>query len=119
MDGAFFTLACNIGSSELWHLDWNDDSRLYAIIFCVSDQDGGWEGGDFNLPQLGYRIKLDEGDVLFILARRLIHCATTVLKGKRMVFTCFTDRFIVNMLTKYPSYVNLDKLFNMYRYTSR
>ncbi|EIN06951.1 hypothetical protein PUNSTDRAFT_34672, partial [Punctularia strigosozonata HHB-11173 SS5] len=73
MNGAFFTIACAVGSSELWHLDWNDDSRLYAIIFCVSPDEEGWEGGDWNLPQLGYRIRLEQGDLMFVLARRLVH----------------------------------------------
>ncbi|EIN05548.1 hypothetical protein PUNSTDRAFT_137656 [Punctularia strigosozonata HHB-11173 SS5] len=115
MNSAFFTIACAVGSSKLWHLDWNDDSRLYVIISCVSPDEEGWEGGNWNLPQLGYRIRLEQGDLMFVLAWRLVHCASTMLKGRWMVFTCFTDCFIVNMLTKAPSYFDLQRLFNLYR----
>ncbi|EIN03435.1 hypothetical protein PUNSTDRAFT_37406, partial [Punctularia strigosozonata HHB-11173 SS5] len=80
MDGAFFTIACKEGSSELWHLDFVDDGRLYALLFCVGPP-GGWVGGDLDLAQLYARIPLGQGTLVAFLARNLVHRATAVTSG--------------------------------------
>ncbi|EIN09202.1 hypothetical protein PUNSTDRAFT_31691, partial [Punctularia strigosozonata HHB-11173 SS5] len=80
MFGAFFTIACRAGSSEILHLDWNDDPRLWTLMFCVGGPEG-WVGGDFCLPQLGLRIPMREGTLVACLTKRLVHCATAVTQG--------------------------------------
>jgi hypothetical protein len=74
------------GSSEVLHVDWNDNLNGYAIIFGVGD----YTGGEFCIPQLGYRIPLRPGAVLAVRTRLLAHCTHTG-SGRRLIFTCFTD----------------------------
>ncbi|KAF5320039.1 hypothetical protein D9758_018326 [Tetrapyrgos nigripes] len=52
-NGAFLAIAMKEGSSERFHLDWNNDYNLFAWIAPIGED---WEGGDFCVPQLGYRI---------------------------------------------------------------
>ncbi|KAK7439553.1 hypothetical protein VKT23_017481 [Stygiomarasmius scandens] len=85
--GAFLCIAVKEGSSEVYHLDWNDDPNSFAWIIAVGR---GWTGGDFCLPQLGKRIPLQSGQILGALTRQLIHCGTAT-EGRRIVLTCFTD----------------------------
>ncbi|KAJ7710308.1 hypothetical protein B0H14DRAFT_2646063 [Mycena olivaceomarginata] len=84
--GLFFTIAVKEGSSEVLHVDWNDNLHMYTIIFAVGD----YTGGEFCIPQIGYRIPLRPGAVLAVRTRLLAHC-THVGSGRRLVFTCFTD----------------------------
>ena len=84
--GLFFTIAVKEGSSEIFHIDWNDNMQKYAIIFCAGD----YEGGEFCVPQLRVRIPLRPGSVIAVRTRLLAHCSAP-LKGRRLVFTCFTD----------------------------
>ncbi|KAJ7331533.1 hypothetical protein DFH08DRAFT_649034, partial [Mycena albidolilacea] len=84
--GLFFTIAVKEGSSEVLHVDWNDNLHTYAIIFAVGD----YTGGEFCVPQIGHRIPLRPGAVLVARTRLLAHCSH-VGCGRRLVFTCFTD----------------------------
>jgi hypothetical protein len=84
--GLFFTIAVKEGSSDRFHIDWNDNLQKYAIIFCAGD----YEGGEFCVPQLGERIPLRPGSVIAVRTRLLAHCSAP-LTGRRLVFTCFTD----------------------------
>ncbi|KAJ7472096.1 hypothetical protein FB451DRAFT_1036500, partial [Mycena latifolia] len=84
--GLFFTIAVKEGSSERVHIDWNDNLRKYAIIFCTGD----YTGGEFCVPQLGTRVPLPPGSVIAARTRLLAHCSAP-LSGRRVVFTCFTD----------------------------
>jgi hypothetical protein len=85
--GLFFSVACKEGSSEVIHIDWNDNLHKFALVFCVGD----YVGGEFCAPQIGHRIPLQPGAVLAVRTRLLAHCATVVGRGRRLVFTCFTD----------------------------
>ncbi|KAJ7815265.1 hypothetical protein B0H14DRAFT_2304317, partial [Mycena olivaceomarginata] len=69
-DGLFFTVAVKEGSSEVLHVDWNNNLHTYAIIFCVGD----YTGGEFCIPQIGYRIPLRAGAILAVRTRLLAHC---------------------------------------------
>ncbi|KAG1860556.1 hypothetical protein C8R48DRAFT_673767 [Suillus tomentosus] len=90
MGGPFFTVAAKEAGSGITHLDWNDDRAIFAFIFAVGD----WEGGEFCAPQLGIKIPLRPGQVLAVLARVLAHFSAPVTKGRRIVFTCFTDKLL-------------------------
>jgi hypothetical protein len=85
--GPFFVVAIKEGSSEFWHVDWNDDLDGVTWITVV----GKWEGGEFCAPQLGFRVPLSPGQIFGVRARVLVHCSTPVTSGSRLVFTCFTD----------------------------
>ncbi|THU81781.1 hypothetical protein K435DRAFT_692843, partial [Dendrothele bispora CBS 962.96] len=88
-NGAFLCVAVKEGSSELLHLDWQDDPNAFAWIVPVGK---GWTGGDFCAPQLGLRVPILPGQVLGALTRRLIHASIVVTNGRRIVLTCFSDR---------------------------
>ncbi|RDB23100.1 hypothetical protein Hypma_009953 [Hypsizygus marmoreus] len=89
--GAFFTVAVKVGSSERWHIDWNDDpSGGIAWVLPV----GVFTGGDFCSPQLQASIPVRQGQVLGVQARRLIHCGLQTT-GLRHVFTLFTDYLVL------------------------
>lgn len=88
--GPFFTVAVKEGSSEIIHVDVNDDKAIRTYIFCVGD----WEGGELVLPQLGIKIPIHPGQVLAVMSDTLAHCSAP-LKGRRIVFTCFSDKFLM------------------------
>ncbi|KIK32119.1 hypothetical protein CY34DRAFT_19277 [Suillus luteus UH-Slu-Lm8-n1] len=90
MGGPFFAVAAKEAGSGIVHLDWNDDRAIYAFVFAVGD----WEGGEFCAPQLGIKIPIRPGQVLVVLARVLAHFSAPVTSGRRVVFTCFTDRLL-------------------------
>ncbi|KAG1718690.1 hypothetical protein EDB19DRAFT_1649797, partial [Suillus lakei] len=90
MGGPFFTVAAKEAGSGVTHIDWNNDCAIYAFIFAVGD----WEGGEFCAPQLGIKIPVRPGQVLAVLARVLCHFSAPVTKGRRIVFTCFTDKLL-------------------------
>ncbi|KAG1865059.1 hypothetical protein C8R48DRAFT_772769 [Suillus tomentosus] len=90
MGGPFFAIAAKESGSGVVHIDWNDDRALYAFVFAVGD----WEGGEFCAPQLGIKIPVRPGQVLAVLARVLAHFSAPVTSGRRIVFTCFTDRLL-------------------------
>jgi hypothetical protein len=90
MGGPFFTIAAKESGSGVVHIDWNDDKALYAFVFAVGD----WEGGEFCAPQLGIKIPVRPGQVIAVLARVLAHFSAPVTTGRRIVFTCFTDRLL-------------------------
>ncbi|KAJ7822465.1 hypothetical protein B0H14DRAFT_2281311, partial [Mycena olivaceomarginata] len=41
--GLFFTVAVKEGSSEVLHVDWNNNLHTYVVIFTV----GNYTGGEF------------------------------------------------------------------------
>ncbi|KAF9491164.1 hypothetical protein BDN71DRAFT_1453371 [Pleurotus eryngii] len=94
--GAFFTVAIKVGSSECWHIDWNDD-RCGSIAWVVPI--GEFTGGDFCSPQLLTHISICRGQVLEVQAWRLIHCGLKTT-GVCHVFTLFTDGLILKHADK-------------------
>ncbi|KAG2110900.1 uncharacterized protein F5147DRAFT_574195 [Suillus discolor] len=90
MGGAFFTVAAKEAGSGITHLDWNDDRAIFAFVFAVGD----WEGNEFCALQLGIKIPIRPGQVLAVLAHVLAHFSAPVTKGRRIVFTCFTDKLL-------------------------
>lgn len=90
MGGPFFTVAVKEAGSGIIHIDWNDDRAIYAFVFAVGD----WEGGEFCAPQLGIKIPVRPGQVLAVLAQVVAHFSAPVTSGRRIVFTCFTDRLL-------------------------
>ncbi|KAJ7020270.1 hypothetical protein C8F04DRAFT_1275325 [Mycena alexandri] len=89
--GTFFTVAVKEGGSERIHIDWNNNLHKFALIFAAGD----WEGGEFCIPQLGIRIPLRPGQVIAVRTRLLAHCTAPIMSGRRVVFTCFTDSFLL------------------------
>ncbi|KAG8925824.1 hypothetical protein FRC01_009637 [Tulasnella sp. 417] len=82
----FNVFAMKYGGSEISHLDLGDVPGLYAIIVVLDN----FQGGDFCLPHLGYRIPLHRRSVLLVDARRLVH-STAPWTGFRFVITGFID----------------------------
>ncbi|TDL16325.1 hypothetical protein BD410DRAFT_731529 [Rickenella mellea] len=89
--GAFFCVAVKEGVSEKVHIDWNDGLFAFSWVIPVGD----WEGGHFCAPQLNVNIPIRPGMIFCVMTRTLAHCATQVTKGRRLVFTCFTDKYIL------------------------
>ncbi|KAK7458175.1 hypothetical protein VKT23_010083 [Stygiomarasmius scandens] len=104
--GAFLCIAIKEGSSEVFHLNWQDDPNSLAWIAPLGK---GWVGGDFYLPQLNMRIPIHPGQVLGAQTRRLIHCGSPVKNGRRIVVTCFSDRGTLKKADEWEEEVVYDK----------
>ena len=87
---AFFTIAVKEGSSELIHLDFNDDKEGISWIVPLGD----WEGGEFCVPQLNLKIPIQSGQILGAMTRTLTHCSAPV-KGRRVILTLFADKTLL------------------------
>lgn len=92
--GAFFTVAVKEGSSEIIHLDFNDDPNGISWVIPLGD----WEGGEFCLPQFGIKIPIQSGQILGAMTRILAHCSAPV-KGFRVILTLFADKNLLNHST--------------------
>ncbi|KAK7434021.1 hypothetical protein VKT23_020420 [Stygiomarasmius scandens] len=99
--GAFFCTAIKEGGSEIYHLDFHDDPDTLTWIIPLGE---GWEGGEFCLPQLGFKIPLQPGQVLGALTRRLIHCSAPANGGRRLVLTLFCDKWIMKHSEEWVEY---------------
>ena len=86
--GAFFTVAAKEGSSEILHLDFNDERHSIAWVIPLGD----WAGGEFCLPQLGIRIPVRPGQVLAVMTKILVHCTAPITSGRRIILTLFCDQ---------------------------
>jgi predicted 2-oxoglutarate/Fe(II)-dependent dioxygenase YbiX len=91
--GAFVTFAIKEGTSEIYHVDWNDDLDSITWLIPLGD----WEGGELVLPQKGLErhISIWPGDVFGFMACTLVHCTTPVTKGRQVILTCFSDSNIL------------------------
>ncbi|KAJ7669716.1 hypothetical protein B0H17DRAFT_894436, partial [Mycena rosella] len=69
-DGFITTFAVKEGSSEVFHIDWNDLQELMSYIIVAGD----FSGGEFCAAQLGGRIPLRPGMGLAARTRLLAHC---------------------------------------------
>lgn len=83
-------MAIKEGGSERIHLDFNDDKRNPSWVMAV----GAWKGGKMSLPQLGVNVPILGGQLMSAMTGTLAHSATPV-EGRRIVFTFFTDRFLL------------------------
>lgn len=90
--GAFFTIAVKAGSSEKIHLDVNDDKMTWTWVFAVGD----WQGGEFCAPQLGVKIPIRPGQLFAVMAGVVAHCSAPVTNGYRLIFTCFSDKYLMS-----------------------
>lgn len=90
--GVFFTMAIKVGGSEIIHLDWSDHPDTYAWVILVGE---GWLNGELCIPQLGRKIPTAPGQIIAFMSRKLAHF-TGPHKGFRLVFTCFTDCWVMN-----------------------
>ncbi|KAJ7588334.1 hypothetical protein C8J56DRAFT_785915, partial [Mycena floridula] len=87
----FFTVAVKSGSSEILHLDMMDDAEDFTWITVVGDFTGGY----FYAPQFGICIPVFPGQVLGVLTRWIAHCSIPITSGRRVVYTLFSDKFIM------------------------
>lgn len=86
----FHAIAIKDGSSDLLHIDMHDE--LMAFILAL----GEWlSEGYLVLPQLGVKFRIPPGSAFGFLASRLAHFTTSPIGGRRIVITCFTDRFLL------------------------
>ena len=91
--GVFFTLAIKEGGSQRIHLDWTDHPWTYAWIMLAGE---AWKGGELCLPQLGRKIPTCPGQVIAFTGRTLAHFSASYSEGRRLLFTGFTDSWIMN-----------------------
>ena len=82
------------GSSELVHLDWNDHPDSVTWVIPIWDSD--WVGGDLWVPQIDALMPLKNGDAAALCTRTLAHAGTKIEQGNRLVFTLFTDKYLLN-----------------------
>jgi hypothetical protein len=84
-------VAIKEGSSEILHLDFNDDEHSVSWVVPVGD----WTGGEFCLPQLGVKIPVRPGQVLAVMTKTLVHCTAPITSGRRLIMTLFSDRTLL------------------------
>ncbi|KAH6886033.1 hypothetical protein BKA70DRAFT_1051111, partial [Coprinopsis sp. MPI-PUGE-AT-0042] len=77
LGGPFFAIAAKEGSSERIHLDFRDDHHTSSWLVPM----GSCTGGDFIVPQLGYRVPVHPGQALACTIRVLAHCGSAVTEG--------------------------------------
>ncbi|KAJ7178437.1 hypothetical protein C8R43DRAFT_942122 [Mycena crocata] len=58
--GLFTTIAMKEGSSDIIHIDWNDNTRKYTLMFVV----GHFTGAEFCVPQLNMHLPVRQGMLL-------------------------------------------------------
>jgi hypothetical protein len=90
-NGVFFTVAVKEGCSEIIHADWNDNPDSLSWIVPI----GNWEGGEWCSPQLGLKFPVQAGQVLAATTHRLVHCSAPITHGQRLIFTLFTDKYLM------------------------
>ena len=90
LDGAFFTVAVKEGSSELIHLNFNDD--LNGITWIVPLDN--WKGGKLCVSQLGMKIPICPGQMLGAMTRILAHCSASV-KCCRLILTLIVNKTLL------------------------
>ncbi|KAG1720981.1 uncharacterized protein EDB91DRAFT_1256737 [Suillus paluster] len=97
--GAFFCFAIKEGTSEVIHLDWNDDLDTITWLIAL----GEWEGGEITLVYKGVerRIPLHAGSVFGFMARTWPHCTTPVTSGRRIILTCFSDSNLLRRASRF------------------
>jgi hypothetical protein len=100
-EGLFFMLAFKEGSSEREHVDFNDSEKTITWVLAIGD----WKGGEFCLPQLGKKIPMQSGQLIGAMTRILVHSAAPV-EGRRLVFTCFTDKLSVKYAERWFNELN-------------
>ncbi len=86
-----FSVAMKEGSSEKNHLDFSDDYVYLSWVIAVGD----WEGADFCAPQLGFQFPIKSGQIFAVRTRTLAHCSSPITSGRRIVFTCFAERILL------------------------
>lgn len=86
-DGTFFTVAVKEGSSEVVHIDFNDDCKNVAFVVPFGD----FTGADLCIPQLNTRVPILPGQMAAFNAKLLAHCSSPILGGRRIILTLFTD----------------------------
>ena len=79
------------GSSEILHLDFNDDRHSISWVVPFGD----WTGGEFCLPQLGVKIPVRPGQALAVMTKILIHCTAPITNGRRVILTLFCDQTLL------------------------
>ena len=88
----FITMAVKEGSSEQSHLDLQDLQDWLTLVILIGTYTGD---SFFILPQLGLKVNMRPGDCVVFLSNHLLHYATPPHgDGRRLVFTCFVDRFL-------------------------
>jgi hypothetical protein len=79
------------GSSEIPHVDFNDDGNSLTWAVPI----GEFAGGDFCAPQLDSRIPVLSGQGLACTTRRILHY-TTPVHGSRLVLILFCDKTLMS-----------------------
>jgi len=89
--GSFFIVAVKEGSSEILHINFNDDPNSVSWVIPLGD----WTGGEFCLPQLGVKIPVRPGQALAGMTKILVHCTTPITSGRWIILTLFSDRTLL------------------------
>ncbi|KAJ7596076.1 hypothetical protein C8J56DRAFT_1012248 [Mycena floridula] len=83
-----------------------DDDEDFTWIAVVK----GFTGGYFYALQFGIRIPVFPGQVLDVLTQWIAHCSIPITSGCRVVYTLFSDKFIMFIDLSNPSDEDLEAL---------
>ncbi|PBK85983.1 hypothetical protein ARMGADRAFT_941228, partial [Armillaria gallica] len=73
------------------HLDFSDDYSYLSWLFTV----GEWTGAEFCAPQLGVNFPICASQLFAVRTRCLAHYSAPTISGRRVVFSCFTERMLL------------------------
>lgn len=89
----FFTVAAKEGSTNGLHLDWHDKKQTVSWVVPLGD----FDGAESCIPQLGYWIPLQPGQILAVPTCLLIHCGLPATRGRHVILALFADKFLFNL----------------------
>ncbi|KAF2702604.1 hypothetical protein K504DRAFT_394195 [Pleomassaria siparia CBS 279.74] len=98
-------MSISTGNSISYHYDDGDDAHFYSIILILGT------GSLLKLPELGYQVYVNPGDVVFFLANQQLHklkVNPAFPQAVQTVFTIWTDQLAMQSahpLTYHDFYV--------------
>lgn len=91
-------LAVSISTAQgtSFHYDNNDDSHVYSAIIVLSAD------SNLHLPDVGYKLHVKKGSMVFFLANQLLHKLdideNAGTNAKQFVLTFWTNKRSINYL---------------------
>jgi hypothetical protein len=85
-----FAVSISTAKGTDFHYDNNNDSHIYSAILVLGAD------GNLHLPDVGYKVQVKKGSVVFFLANQLLRkldiYENTGVDAKQFVLTFWTDR---------------------------
>ncbi|KAF2702449.1 hypothetical protein K504DRAFT_467108, partial [Pleomassaria siparia CBS 279.74] len=97
--GSMMAVSILTGAGTSYHYDKGDDAHFYSMILVLGT------GGLLKLPEVGYEMYVNPGDVVFFLANQQLHklkVDPTSPQSVQTVFTIWTDRLAMQSATPSP-----------------